>query len=238
MSMGIYRLAAVGCVLSLVGGIAQAVPVTLCGPNICYEYDDDPLVNAGVAGFGLPTLLGGSDSLEFTPTNFQAAASGPNGFDTNTQIFQFDRVYSISGEDIASITVAESGDYQIINGGTVNVNLRLQVVDQVDDGGLPGFPEVLVDNFNWNTSTPTGLTTDEWALTGEVFPGAEFVDLANDVDLQIQNTLQAFTPATGGFAQIDKKLVLTVATVPVPATVWLLISGLATLLGFRGHRQA
>ncbi len=54
--------------------------------------------------------------------------------------------------------MTESGDYQIIGAGFVNVNMRLQSVDNVDDGvPTPAFAESTAPQFNWNTSTPTGL---------------------------------------------------------------------------------
>ena len=146
---------------------AAAVPVTLCGPTICYEYDNNPLVNAGISLFGAPVLLGGSDTLKFNPTAFNAdsdpgtlAIPGP----TVTSVFQFTRVYTTNGGEIASISVTESGDYQILDGGSstgfVNVNMRLQSVDNVDNGAqTPGFPEYVNPIFNWNTTTPTGFAS-------------------------------------------------------------------------------
>ncbi len=233
---------------------AAAVPVTLCGPTICYVYDNNALVNAGVTLFGTPTLLGGSDTLKFTPTNFNAdsdpgtlAIPGP----TVTSAFQFTRVYTTNGGEIASITVEESGDYQIIDGGAstgyVNVNMRLQSVDNVDNGAqTPGFPEYVNPIFNWNTTTPTGLGLANWVLTGTITPAAVFNDLATDIDLQIQNTLQACSSllpsqcnaGTGtDSAFIAKKLTLVAtSTVPVPAAVWLFGSSLG-LLGYLRRRS-
>lgn len=229
----------VGVVAAVFSGLASvpasAALVTLCGPNICYEYDNDPAVNAGITLFGAPSLLSMSDVLEFTPTAFSASSSG--GPVTTSAVFQFKRIYSIGGEEIASITVAESGDYQILQaGGWVNANLRLQVVDQTNDNPTPGFPEVVAPQFNWNSSTVTGFPLANWSLTGTVTPAASFDDLATVVDLQIQNMLQAFAPA-GGFSYIQKKLTLTTAVVPVPAAVWLFGSGLA-LLGWLRRRPS
>lgn len=226
---------------------AQAALVTLCGPNICYEYDNNPVNNAGITQFGSPTLLGGSDTLKFTPTNFNADSDpgtltipGP----TVSAVFQFTRVYTTNGGEIASISVTEEGDYQIIDGGAstgfVNVNMRLQSVDNVNNNPTTGFPEVTNPLFNWNTTTPTGFALANWSLTGTITPAATFNDLANDVDLQIQNTLQACSSmipsqcsaGTGtDYAFIAKKLTLTATStvVPVPAAVWLFGSALGIL---------
>src|SRR5690606_16420552 len=137
----------------------------------------------------------------------------------------------------ALITVAESGDYQIVGSGEVNANLRVQIVDQANDNGTPGFPEQIVDEQNFNTSVPTGLPLQEWALTSSVSPAAVFDDLATSVDLEIQNMLQAYS--SDGYAYIAKKLLLTVTVegdpvvIPVPAAAWLFGSALGVLMWVR-----
>jgi hypothetical protein len=236
-------LRAAVAVAGVVGAIAAPLPanaaiVSLCGPNICYEYDNNPGVNAGITLFGAPTLLSGSDTLEFTPTAFSASAVN-GGIQTTTATFQFSRVYSLSGAEIVSFTVNESGDYRIINGGTVSASLRLQSVDKVNNGLGGSFPEVTVSSPipNWNTSTPTGLVFQNWSLSASLTPAATFQDLASVVDLQIQNTLDAFTFASGQQAFIQKKLTLVTSVVPVPAAVWLFGSALAGI-GFLRRRAA
>jgi hypothetical protein len=231
---------------------AESAIVQLCGPTICYEYDNNPVANAGLTLFGAPTLLGGSDTLSFTPTAFNADSDpgtllipGP----TVSTAFQFTRVFTTNGGEIAAITVSESGDYQIIDGGAstgfVNVNMRLQSVDLVDDGAATiGFPELTNPLFNWNTTTPTGLALANWSLSGTITPAALFTDLATEIDLQIQNTLQACSSSlpsqcTGGtgtdYAFIAKKLTLTATStvVPVPAAAWLFGGGLGLLAWIR-----
>jgi hypothetical protein len=148
-------------------------------------------------------------------------------------------VYSIAGAEIVSFTVNESGDYRIINGGTVSASLRLQSVDKVNNGLGGSFPEVTVSSPipNWNTSTPTGLVFQNWSLSASLTPAAAFQDLASVVDLQIQNTLDAFTFASGQQAFIQKKLTLVTSVVPVPAAVWLFGSALAGI-GFLRRRAA
>jgi hypothetical protein len=211
---------------------AQAVPVTLCGTSICYEYDNDVSVNQGISLYGAPTLLSGN-TIKFVPSNFKAESS--SGFSTTVAVFKFSRVYTTDGGEVASITVTESGDYQIFGTGSVNVNMRLQGVDNVDDGAPTwGLPETTAPQFNWNTSTPTGFALANWSLTGVIKPAALFSDLATDVDFSIQNTLQAYT-TSGNYASVQKKLslqVTAVSTVPVPAAAWLFGSalGLSSLM--------
>ena len=57
----------------------QAALVQVCGQTVCYEYDNDPLVNDGLLLFGAPRLLGISDVLSFTPSVFFAMAYGAGG---------------------------------------------------------------------------------------------------------------------------------------------------------------
>jgi len=217
---------------------AQAALVTLCGPNVCYEYDDNAAVNSGITLFGAPSLLTNSNSLIFTPTAF-SAESADSGFETVKAVFQFSRVYTLDGTEILDITVSESGDYRIIGGGLVSSSIRLQSVDRVNDGGGL-FPQVAVTSpiANFNTGTPTGVTPANWELTASISPAAVFQDLASVVDLQIQNLLDAFTFAPGDQAFIQKKLVITTTSVvPVPAAALLFGSGLVGL-GFLRRRQA
>lgn len=218
---------------------ANAAPVTICGTSVCYEYDNDAGVNPGISLYGAPTILSGN-TVKFVPSSFNADSdySSPIPTPTSVAVFKFSRVYTTNGGEVDSIAVTESGDYQIIGAGTVNVNMRLQSVDNVDNGATtPGFPETTTPQFNWNTSTPTGFGFANWSLTGTVTPAALFSDLATDIDFSIQNTLQAFATSPN-YAFVQKKLSLTVtavSTVPVPAAVWLFGSGLG-LLGLLRRR--
>lgn len=214
---------------------AQAALVNLCGPNVCYEYDNDITNNPGIAQFGAPSLLAGSDVLEFTPTSFGLISAG-GSTESMTADFKFNRVYTTNGSEITSLSVTDSGDYRILNGGTVSDTLRLTSVDQVDDNSLPGFPESVTDLQVFTTSTPTpGFTFVNWVLTSSLDPATAFNDLASVVNLQIHNVLDAVTYGAGQQAIIAKKLVLTtgVSAVPVPATAWLFGSAFGLLLWAR-----
>lgn len=225
---------------------AGAVTLTqLCGPTVCYEYDSDVSTL-----FGSPHLVGGTDILEFTPTSFDATSYG-GGVDTTVALFNFTRVWTtVANKEIGTVSVVEEGDYQIVNGGSVSASLRLQSVDLTNDLGIPvgvnpgEFPESIVDLQGFTANTPTGFAFQNWSLAGAVNPSVAFIDLATNVNLQIQNTLEAVTGASGQSAYIAKKLTLIVGAVspienqiPVPAAAWLFGSSLG-LLGWARRRAS
>jgi len=218
--------ATVAC--SLVGA-SQAATVTLCGPGVCYEYDD---AQAAVASFGLPTLIG--NDIIFTPATFRADAAD-GGTDSISATFQFDRVYTtMSGDEILNITAYEDGDYRIIQNGSVSGDLYLRAISLVAI-------EDTLDTDSVNFSGDSG-GLQLWSMSAAVNPAAVFNDLANNMRLTLQNDLFASTSTVGDRAWIEKKLVLTITTllpatpIPVPAAVWLFGSALG-LLGWVRHRS-
>jgi hypothetical protein len=195
----------------------SAASVTQCGPTICYKYDD---AQSAVAEFGQPTFVG--DAVRFLPPSFRAQSDDGAGFDTATGNFIFDDVYTISGADIGFIFVREAGDYEITNGGSVSVDLQLQISSNVD------FFDFATSESSFDASGDSG-GLQRWQLDGSLLPEQEFFNLANSMSLNIQNTLQAYTDANGESAWVQKKITLVVSEVPVPAAVWLFGSALAGL---------
>ncbi|MBM4221410.1 MAG: hypothetical protein FJ170_05620 [Gammaproteobacteria bacterium] len=213
---------------------ARAALVQLCGQTVCYEYENNPLVNQGLLLVGGPRLLGNSNVLNFTPVVFNAMAFGPGGLEERTATFHFSRIWSPAGLEIAAISISDSGDYQVFNGGSVTAGLVLRSNDLVHDGQGPGYPESAVAAGGFGSSAPTGLPFQNWSYTASIDPAAAFADLATSVDLTIISTLRASTGAPGHAAFVARKLSLTTATtaaVPAPAGFWLLATGGLLLAG-------
>lgn len=219
-----------------------AAPVTLCGPGVCYEFDDDAGANPGVTFFGVPTLLTGSDVLEFTPTGFDVEAGGAGGTGSIATTFSFLRISTASGFEIASITAAEFGDYQIWNGGSVSAALGLAAVDLVDDLGTPGFAETTGDTDVFSAVAPTGFALAPWSVGVSIMPAAAFADTASEIGLDLSSALDAATSGADDYAFIATKLALFVSVtgsttvIPLPAAAWLFASALAGLAAFRRIR--
>ena len=219
---------------ALVAGQAGAAPITACGPNVCYEYDN---TQAAAALTGLPTLVG--DSMQFLAPAFAAQSQngagwvtvgGPSGY------FIFDRVYTVNpGDEITTFTVAEEFDYEIITDGEVRATLYTNALSNI-------------------VATDTTSTTQNFIATGDtggmlidslaamLYPALQFSGPATDMAVGIQNTLRAFTDASGELAFIQKKFTLATSTimnttvVPVPAAIWLLGSGVLALGAVRRRR--
>ena len=214
-------MVAVLCI-SMISLPSRAVTVQ-CGPNVCYQYDE---TQSAVTLMGLPALVG--DSMVFLPSAFQAESNGA-GFVTATANFIFSRVWTPGGEEITGIYVYEEGDYEIINGGDVRANLYLQARSNMlaTDG---------VSTLSSFTDAGDSAGPQIWSLTGSVWPMSAFTNLANDMQVTIQDTLRANASA-GNYAFIQKKFTLNVSVVPVPAAAWLLGSAIG-LLGIVRRRAA
>ena len=230
--MNFQRFASALAVIVAAGpGLAQATTLD-CSANICFQYDE---TQGAVAYFGTPTLVG--DAEVFLPPNFRAESINGAGIhapfgqtDIQSANFIFDRVYSVSGGEIGSVLVSEAGDYDISGDtGGLPDNVHVDIYTQIANNASAEFASDLV---NFDASGNSG-GTQNWALLSNVLdPATAFTAYANDVAVNIQNTLKAFSDEAGGDAWIQKKFVVqigTVVPVPVPAAVWLFGSGLGLL---------
>lgn len=225
--------------MTLPAASAIAAAVQLCGPTVCYAFDDDPLVNPGVADLGLPTLLGNSDVLRFTPGLFSLGAAGPGGSAARSAEFRFDQVWSPEGHELALVSLLASGDYQLLGGGSAVASLELLAKDLDQDDGLPGFPETIAGSGGHSASLPTGLPFLNWTASASVEPAAAFADLATRVSLTIRShlALGASSAEDGGFLAGKLLLLGTTTVVPLPGTLGLLGTGLLALWGGRGRMR-
>jgi len=231
-------IALLGASLAVMASVPThaALVAPVCGPTICYVWDDAQPA-AQPDKLGAPTIVG--DQAFFTPVDFKALSeNGAPALDSETANFVFAKIYSHDGSEvegtglaIGKIKVEESGDYRIDGGDKVDVTLRLQGVN-LDTAEVATVTEVFA------ATVDTGGLTPDWELMALLDPQIAFMEFANRINLGVQNTLTASTDTAGEFAFIQKKFVLTVSTVvPVPAALWLFVSGLG-LLGWVRRRQS
>ena len=169
-------------------GSLAGTTCTLAGPSITWVFDVNTQNFAGQK-FGAPTLIG--DAVRFLPTTFLADSLNGAGAASTSRFFVFDRVFSNSGAEIASITTTEKGDYFITNGVSVGAQLYTQIANN-----NPNFPlDFATDTQSFSAIAPINGVATLWSLAGAVTPAASFDGYASDVSFGLQNTLQALTTA-------------------------------------------
>jgi hypothetical protein len=223
---------------------ASAAVVQYCGPNLCYEYDN---AQAAAVFYGQPGFAG--DDAYFLPNIFEARSADGVGIhsgtntDTADATWVFSRIWSINpNNEIASIYAYEEGDYEInYADGTASGDLYLAAF------GLNAVEASVVGTDSVAFAGDSG-GLQNWDMSTTINPSALLTQVANNLQLTIQNTLTAFTSDTtvgSELAYIEKKLILEINTVipvgvevPVPAAVWLFGSALGMLTVARRRRAA
>lgn len=218
------RITSLVAVLGLFAGTSGHALTLDCGPNVCYEYDETQLA-AGL--FGLPTRVG--DAMQFLPPAFLATSSNGAGTVTTSGTFVFSRVYTVGGGEIDGVYVEEEGDYEVVGDGEVSATLGLSVVNNAN--GIETTATSSVFSQVGDSGGP-----DIWTVSALRWPAVAFTDPASDLEVSIENILEAITSGAGQYAFIQKKFTMQTVwlpapqeVVPIPAAAWLLGSGLAAL---------
>jgi hypothetical protein len=217
-------------VLALVAWAQPARSMVIdCGPNVCFQYDE---AQAGIASFGAPVRVG--DAMQFLPPALLVASAGGIGAVNLSVAFVFDRIFSVAGGEILSFGVFEEGDYEIIGSGSVTASLGLKAESNLA-------AEEVVASALFSASGDSGAA-QIWTAEATLAPEAGFGGPATDIRFTITNLLGANAPGLGDLAWVQKKFVVAAgeiappAPVPVPGTLWLLVTG-AGLCGWLAERR-
>jgi len=180
--------------------------------------------------FGNP-IVGGS-TFTFFPSGFLAQAQGAVATSQNTSDrLEFNVDIAPGAIDFASITVAELGDFSIINGGNVSALAALFVTNlDVPFGG--GSPATDSDSFAQAFTQPAG-GSGNWSLSAAtVLPNGW-----TRLKIVVNNVLQA-SNSPGGAALIQKKIagVIITVNVPEPTSIGAALVGMGALVLRRRSR--
>ena len=208
--------------------------------------------------YGAPSVS--LDSLDFTPTSFEAQCSQCPGGSTTSDILTLD-IQASGGRAISEIQINEGLDYSIqsydstgfasalvtallfiditeVNGVAINgLNANIPVV-------FSPAPNPTVAGFN---NTETGVILGELTLDiAQIIADAGGMDgaEATRISISFDNTLTATHVGAGGQARIRKRdtdfvsmTVISTNLTPEPTTAVLLMGGLAALAARRERRQ-
>jgi hypothetical protein len=169
--------------------------------------------------------LSGENTLVFGVENFEAD-SIDGGVNSINDTLVFDLTV-LNDNYFGGITIAESGDYGIDDGGSVSVwgNVSIENLGGSGSEGsklandLPTIPQTDVEGgTEWHAWTDVSISQSDWT----------------HVRITLANYLQAETPGDGSTAWIAKKnldTTIAIQFIPEPATIGLLALGSVVLLG-------
>ncbi len=213
------------CVLLLSANAAQSATIHLVGDTVDFYYDD-----ALEATFGKLTAVG--DAIFSLPTVFKAVSSdGDNGGIDTFLASGTVTVVVKSGYQFITAAVQQQGDYQLNGAATATVASDLTVVDSTN---------AATNEMITMTISDIDIIDDQlhaWSSFGQFDLSTATWDSVTSIDLSLDSSLTATTTVLGDYAFIEGKQVagglVTIVTseVPVPASIWLFVSGFLGLLG-------
>ncbi len=222
-------LLAVSLLSALVSAPASAA--VIYGDDLKFTYDDSTL-------YGSAFTLG--NSIFFLPTSFRAESTNGSPATVNeSETLNIEIEVTTEGYQITDFLLLEEGDYFLDGAGAeVTAGGQLKVTSLTSPCGILSCSATEV--FDIGGLTTQGATT-VWSGGTSVDLGAEAGWGADtNVVAQIQNNLSATTAISGENAWIQKKanfVGMEITVVPVPAAVWLFLSGLGALVGFGRRAQ-
>ncbi len=249
--------------LTLHATLALAALLGFAGTAMAASYGDfmDPTGSVSYLNvqdvnglFGAPSVS--LNSLDFTPTNYQASCSQCPGGASTTDILTLD-IQAINGQQISEVGLSEGLDYSLFSfdptgfaSAVVSASIFIDVLE------ING---VSVNGINASTSinfTPANVSVFGVGIQTGLMTGARNIDIqqvilaaggfgeATRVRVSLDNTLQVFHVGSGGSAQIRKRdtdfVSLTInggLPIPEPTTAVLMLGGLAGLAAQRGRRD-
>jgi hypothetical protein len=179
--------------------------------------------------FGSPTLVG--NTFYFFPSGFVASSTN-GGQVTATDTFKVDLIAHFNYK-FDAISVSELGDWSILQGGSVDANATLDILDPIHNRNTtdsmvfnPAFPHVAPGTGTWTGEVHRDLTVLEL--------GQPFTFL----QLTFTNNLISITSSSGESALIRKTVVgVPVAVTIIPAPGVGAVLALAGLASLRRRRQ-
>ncbi len=235
-------------IFSLFYSSAYAAPINygdFVGTSVMYidvtETANTPGDNTPL--FSSPTITG--NMLDFNPQGFSASASGGSADITDGQLNFM--LQGLSGNAITDITFNESGDYTLFGSGTAATSLfyalTISSVSVLEIDGvalsspvfLPGANVSGSDNLSGGNELGSlwNLSLNYDVNAGLASAGVLFNTGATRLDIVLDNTLGAISePSTIAMvAKKDFRIDVGTSVVPIPASIWLLGSGLLALVG-------
>jgi hypothetical protein len=200
--------------------------------------------------FGAPTVIG--DTLDFNPAGFAVTGIGGSLGLMDVQL-NF-TIMARPGRTITDVNVDELGDFKLTGSGTaatqVNYALSLASIKVLEIDHVPLFAPITLNGLtvqggkNLVANPGTGL----WSLSADydveaalLAKNVSFVSGATKIELALDNTLTALSQA-GSIAFVAKKdasgVVVTVVTIPEPASMLMLASMSCTGILIRRRRRS